>query len=313
MQERTKSFYVVFAITAALIVPAAIALRTVVHPAILQATSDNPTPLGYTWSLLLFIVPIAALGWWFACRPDLRFPRKAFWRTIGVLTPFGFLLDLLFGNAFFIFPNEAATLGCNIPALGGAIPIEEFVFYLTGFMLVLLSYIWCDEYWMAAYNVPDYAAAAKGIARIVRFHFASVILGAALIAAAIVYRKFVSGAADGFPWYCIYLVCASLIPSAGFFYTARSFINWRAFSFTFFLLLLISLLWEVTLALPYGWWEYKPRALMGLHIGAWSGLPIEAVCVWLAVSFTTVITYEVIKIWKALGTRALEAFFGIGK
>ena len=28
---------------------------------------------------------------------------------------------------------------------------------------------------------------------------------------------------------------------------------------------------------------------------------------------TTLITYEVIKIWKALGTRALEAFFGIGK
>jgi len=31
------------------------------------------------------------------------------------------------------------------------------------------------------------------------------------------------------------------------------------------------------------------------------------------VSFTAVITYEVIKIWKALGTRAREAFFGIGK
>jgi len=312
VQDR-RSFYVVFAIAAVLVVPAAIALRTVVHPAILQATSDNPTPLGYTWSLLLFIIPIAALGWWFACRPDLQFPRKAFWRTIAVLTPVGFLLDLLFGNAFFIFPNKAATLGCNIPALGGAIPIEEFVFYLTGFMLVLLSYIWCDEYWMAAYNVPDYAAAAKGIPRIVRFHFASVVLGVVLIAAAISYRKFLSRAPDGFPWYFIYLVCASLIPSAGFFYTARSFINWRAFSFTFFLLLLISLLWEVTLALPYGWWEYQPRALMGLHIGAWSGLPIEAVCVWLAVSFTTVITYEVIKIWKALGTRALEAFFGIRK
>jgi len=26
-----------------------------------------------------------------------------------------------------------------------------------------------------------------------------------------------------------------------------------------------------------------------------------------------VITYEVIKVWKALGNRALEAFFGIGK
>jgi hypothetical protein len=313
MRERTKSFHVVFAIAAALIVPATIALRTVVHPAILQATSDNPTPFGYTWSLALFIIPIGVLAWWFARRPDLKFPRKAFWRTIAVLAPLGFVLDLLFGNAFFIFPNKAATLGCNVPALGGAIPIEEFIFYLTGFMLVLLSYIWCDEYWMAAYNVPDYKEAARDITRIVRFHFGSVVLGLVSIAAAILYRKFVSNTSEGFPWYFIYLICASLVPSAGFFYTAQRFINWRAFSFTFFLLLLISLLWEVTLALPYGWWEYRSNILIGLQIGAWSGLPIEAACVWMAVTFTAVITYEVIKIWKALGTRALEAFFGIRK
>jgi hypothetical protein len=312
MQER-RAFYVVFGIAAALVVPAAIALRTVIHPVVLQVMSDNPTPLGYTWSLLLFIIPISALGWWFACRSDLKFPRKAFWRTIAVLTPLGFLLDLLFGNTFFVFPNKLATLGWEIPAIDGAIPVEEFIFYLAGFMLVLLSYIWCDEYWMAAYNVPDYSATAKGIPRIVRFHFGSVALGVALIVAAIVYRKFWSGTPEGFPWYFVYLVCASLIPSAGFFRTAEPFINWRAFSFTFFLLLLISLLWEATLALPYGWWEYRPNILMGLHIAAWSGLPIEAVCVWLAVTFTTVITYEVIKIWKALGTRALEAFFGIRK
>jgi hypothetical protein len=312
MQER-RAFYVVFAIAAALVIPAAIALRSVIHPVVLQATSDNPTPLGYTWSLLLFIIPIAALGWWFACRPDLQFPRKAFWRTIAVLTPLGLVLDLLFGNSFFVFVNQSATLGCEIAAVGGRIPVEEFVFYLAGFMLVLLSYIWCDEYWMAAYNVPDYTAAAKGIPRIVRFHFASVVLGVVLVAAAVLYRKSLSGVSEGFPWYFTYLVCASLIPSAGFFHTAQPFINWRAFSFTFFLLLLISLIWEATLALPYGWWEYRPGILIGLHIGAWSGLPIEAVFVWFAVTFTTVITYEVIKIWKALGTRALEAFFGIRK
>src|SRR5207248_6184695 len=298
MRERAKSFYVVFAIAASLIVPAAIALRTIVHPAILQATSDNPTPLGYTWSLALFIIPIGVLAWWFGCRPDLKFPRKAFWRTIAVLAPLGFALDLLFGNAFFIFANKAATLGCDLPALGGAIPIEEFIFYLTGFRLVLLSYIWCDEYWLAAYTVPDYTVAAKGISHIVRFHFASVVLGVGLIAGAVLYRKFLSGASEGFPWYFTYLACASLIPSAGFFHTAQPFINWRAFSFTFFLLLLISLLWEVTLALPYGWCEHRTNILIGLHIGAWSGLPIEAVCVWLAVSFTAIITYEVIKIWK---------------
>jgi hypothetical protein len=72
---------------------------------------------------------------------------------------------------------------------------------------------------------------------------------------------------------------------------------------------LISLLWEVTLALPYGWWRYRDEAMIGLKIGAWSDLPIEAPCVWMAVSFTTVIVYEVIKIWKALGRRALAAFF----
>src|SRR6476469_2067716 len=189
MQER-RAFYVVFAIAAALIVPATLTLRTVIHPAVLQATSDNPTPLGYTWSLLLFIIPIGALGWWFACRPDLQFPRKAFWRTLAVLTPLGFALDLLFGNAFFVFPNKLAILGWEVPAFGGPIPVEEFVFYLAGFMLVLLSYIWCDEYWMAQYNVPDYAATDKNIKRIVLFHFASVVLGFLLIAAAIVYRKF---------------------------------------------------------------------------------------------------------------------------
>ena len=104
MQER-RAFLVVFAIAAALIIPAALTLRTVVHPVILQATSDNPTPLGYTWSLLLFIIPIGALGWWFARRPDLQFPRKAFWRTLAVLTPLGFAARPALWQRFLRFPE----------------------------------------------------------------------------------------------------------------------------------------------------------------------------------------------------------------
>src|SRR5881398_2271350 len=77
MREGAKPFYVVFAIAAALVIPAAIALHTAIHPVILQPTSDNPTPLGYTWSLLLFIIPIAALGWWFA-GPICNFREKLF-------------------------------------------------------------------------------------------------------------------------------------------------------------------------------------------------------------------------------------------
>ena len=177
-------------------------------------------------------------------------------------------------------------------------------------MLVLLSYLWADEYWVRAYNIPDYRSQAKDLRRIAEFHPQSVILGVGLIAGAAVYKKAFSPLPEGFPWYFTYLTAVSIVPAAGFFATAQPFINWRAFSFTFFLILLISLLWEVTLALPYGWWGFRPSTTMGLAVGAWHGLPVEEVCVWLAVSFTTVITYEVIKIWKALGRGAWEAFFG---
>ncbi|HVM48892.1 MAG TPA: lycopene cyclase domain-containing protein [Candidatus Acidoferrum sp.] len=309
-RQPREAFRVVFVIAGLLILPAWLALRTVRHPGTLQLDSANPTPYGYTWSLLLFIIPLAALCGWFARRSDLELARKAFWRTIAVLAPAGFVLDLLFGNAFFTFPNRSATLGVGVPGVGGPIPIEEFVFYLTGFMLVLMSYLWADEYWLRAYNIPDYHSRAKDLRRIAEFHPQSVILGAVLLAGAAIYKKALSPTPEGFPWYFTYLTAAAIIPAAGFFRTAQSFINWRAFGFTFFLILLISLLWEATLAVPYGWWGYRPAAMMGIAIGAWHGLPLEAVCLWLAVSFTTVITYEVIKIWQALGRRAREAFFG---
>ena len=306
-----KAFRVLFLLAAMLIVPAALTLTRVTHPGVLAIASDNPTPYGYTWSLLLFIVPIVVLGIWFVRQPELRFPRQAFWQTLAVLVPLGFLLDLAFGNAFFVFPNHGATIGLDVPVRGGTVPLEEFVFYLTGFMAALMSYIWADEYWMSAYNVPDYREAAHGIVRILRFHYPSALLGLALIVAAAVYKRFFSGSPEGFPAYFTYLTSGALVPSTGFFHTVRPFVNWRAFSFTFFLMLFISLLWEVTLALPYGWWGFRPEAMIGISIGAWSGLPIEEPLVWMAVSYATVIIYEVIKIWLALETPAVVAFFGV--
>jgi len=292
------------------VVPAALTLQTVSHPGRLEMTSANPTPLGYTISLSLFVVPVSTLLWWLCHRRDLRLQRRACVHTLVVLVSLGFVLDLVFGNTFFIFPNSAATLGIGVPAVGGTIPLEEFLFYLSGFGVVLLTYVWADEYWMAAYNISDYTAATIGIPRLVQFHWPSLAVGAGLLGTALLYKKLWSPAPAGFPWYVTYLVMASFVPSAGFFRTAQPYINWRAFSFTFFFMVLVSLLWEATLALPYGWWGYRATAMLGLTIGAWSQLPIEAVWVWLAVSFTTVISYEVVKIWLATGKRALEAFFG---
>lgn len=308
--RRLPAFRIVWLMVALVVLPAALTLRTVLHPGTLRVDAENPTPLGYTWSLSLFLVPLVVLAGWFATRPDLVLARRAFWRTLAVLVPVGVGLDLLFGNAFFTFPNRHSTLGLEVPALGGPIPVEELVFYLTGFMLVLLCYIWADEYWVAAYNIPDYRSQAREVRRIAQFHAPSLILGVALLLVATIYKKAFSPSPEGYPWYFAYLVTASFVPSAGFFRTAQPFVNWRAFSVAFFPILLISLLWEATLAIPYGWWNYRPAAMTGLTIGAWHDLPVEAVCVWLAVTFTTVIVYEVIKIWQALGTSAWEAFFG---
>jgi hypothetical protein len=53
--------------------------------------------------------------------------------------------------------------------------------------------------------------------------------------------------------------------------------------------------------------------MLGLGIGAWAGLPIEAVSLWGAVTYTTVIVFEVVKLWQASEKPAPEAFLGLKK
>ncbi len=292
-----------------LVLPAALTLQTVLAPGQLVVTSDNPTPLGYTVSLSLFIFPMLALGWWFFRQQGYSLQKKAFWLTVALLFPLGVILDLLFASSFFTFANHQAVLGITLPAVGGRIPLEELVFYLSGFIAILLNYVWGDEYWFALYNVPDYPGEAQTAGKILSFHPRSLVIAGLLVSAAVGYKILFSGE-PGFPWYFTYLTLVALLPSFGFFPSARRFINWRAFSFTLVVVVLISLLWEVTLALPYGWWGFQNRAMTGIYIDAWHGLPIEEVLLWLTVSYATVILYEVIKVWLASGKSFRQAFFG---
>jgi hypothetical protein len=284
-----------------LVIPVALTLDSITTPATVTLGTDNPSPLGYTISLSLFLFPSAALLFWMWRFQKLTFQRKAFLYTVALLAPAGIVLDVLFGNSFFVFENHHAVLGITFPARGGPIPIEEIVFYVFGFVTVLLLYVWCDEYWFEKYNVPDYHGAAAKIDHVLGLHWPSVFVGGGLIALAVVYRKLLAESGDGFPWYFIYLTSMALVPSMALYKTAQPFINWRAFSFTLFVIVLISLIWESTLALPYQWWDYQPRAMMGLFIGAWHNLPIEAVILWFAVSYATIIVFETIKIWLASG------------
>ena len=304
------SGWIVAAMLAMIAIPATITLRTITSPGRLQVSSSNPTPHGYTWSLLLFAVPIVVIAFWFLPSEGVEIPRRAFWRTIAILVPIGFGLDFFFAQRFFVFPNAGATLGIGAPALGAPVPVEEYIFYFTGFLCVLLLYVWLDEFWLAAYNIPDYPAESKMISRLFQFHPTSAIVGVALIVMAVVYKKMLSPNPDGFPGYFTVLVLGGFVPAVSFFPTARPFINWRAFSLTLFFILLMSLLWEATLAVPYQWWGYRPAQMLGLSIGAWARLPIEAVCVWIAVTYGTVIVFEIFKLWQASGKTAKHAFLG---
>jgi len=307
---KKKETWVVFAMIGMISLPAAITLHTVQISALIDVANRNPSPHGYTVSLLLFIVPISVIGIWFLPQDHVRISKTAFWLTILILFPVGALLDFFFARYFLRFPDPMATLRIPAPALGGSVPVEEYIFYFTGFLAVLLLYIWLDEYWLAAYNIPADSAERSTFVRLLRFHPESLAAAILLIAFALYYKKFLSDERDGFPGYFIFLTLTALLPSAALFPAARSFINWRAFSLTAFNILLTSLLWEATLAIPYGWWNYQPREMVGINVLAWGHLPFEAVLVWLSVTYATVIVYEVVKRWQASGKKAKLAFFG---
>jgi hypothetical protein len=307
---------IVFGILAVLVIPAAITLSTVRLPLQRSDVEMNPTPLGYTVSLLIYLVPVLTLHQWFSRRfvDRLDYRRRAFRRTVATLIPLGFALDVVLGYALLTFDNPAATLGIRLPALSFAdfsfplhLPVEEFVFYALGFIAILAVYVWCDEYWLKLYNVPDYDIPPGTTGRGLPLLLAQLqiriplTISAALVGAAWMYKAFGPHEYhDGFPTYFTFLVLASLLPSMLLFESTRRFINWQAFCFTLLWVLLTSLLWEATLAAPYQWWGYQEWHMLGLFVGAWFDLPIEAVLVWLAVTFTTVMVYEAFKILLSL-------------
>ncbi len=304
------SAWLVAAMVGMISVPAALTLHRVRVSAVVDVTVPNPSPYGYTVSLLLFIVPILVIGLWFLPNSGVKVSKKSFWITIGLLFPSGRRSRLLLRSPISHLPQSGATLRILAPAVGGGVPIEEYLFYLTGFIAVLLLYIWLDEYWLNAYSVPAESGARSEFERFLRFHPSSLMLAIVLLLAGFAYKRWIAADPAGFPGYFTFLVLTALLPSAALFPTARPVINWRALSLTLFMLLLTSLLWEATLGVPYGWWGYQPDQMLGIGITAWDKLPIEAVLVWIDVTYTTVIVYEIVKRWKSSGRTARHAFLG---
>lgn len=292
-------FKVLLGIGAVLAIPFALTLMTIREPRPLVTDLEaNPSPHGYTWSLSLFMVPVAVLAAWVSLRRHAQVQKQAFWLTAVSLAICGILLDVCFGLSFFTFLNRQATLGVDFwgyqPGQGWLrkIPVEEIAFYSLGFLAVLLAYIWGDEIWFGAYNADD-GPRREVRERLFSFHPHSAIAGVVLFGLGFLYKKWGPHPwHEGFPGYFLFLTLVAVTPSIVFFPVANRYINWRAFSLAFLFILLVSLFWEAAIAVPYQWWGFQPRQMLGLLIKGFSGLPVEEPILWLAVTWATVIVYE---------------------
>jgi hypothetical protein len=99
--------------------PFALTLMTVTRPRTPLDLAENPTPLGYTWSLSLFILPTLVLASWLGRRPESRVQNLSFWITAGFVAVSGILLDVFFALSFFTFPGNAKLdCACGLRRIG---------------------------------------------------------------------------------------------------------------------------------------------------------------------------------------------------
>ncbi len=80
---------IVIGMLAMIVIPAAVTLHTVRIAPPPIPLNQGSTPHGYTFSLLLFIIPIAFIAVWFLPSEGLHVPRRAFWWTLVILVPLG--------------------------------------------------------------------------------------------------------------------------------------------------------------------------------------------------------------------------------
>ena len=275
---------------------------------VLVDVSQDPTPLGYLKSLVLFALPCVLFGIWLGNYLASPTRRRALWLTVFLLAPLGLVLDVFFGRSFFVFRNVGATVAGYsrfwlLPAFSFEtgtfqpyIPVEEVLFYFMGFLSILLTYIWSDQVVFGAHKVSHSQKPPKALASGPRALLFWGFLGAALSVISWLIRRAIppEQGAGAFPGYFIFLVWTAVVPSMVCSRLAFHFVNFRALTLAWLFVLGISQFWEAALAIPYQWWGYQPDRMIGLRIRAQCDLPVEAVLVWTLGTWAAVMVYETV-------------------
>ncbi len=241
---------------------------------------------------------------WLFRKANSKIELRSFLFTVLGIFILGTILDLGFGYHFFMFPNRDAVKGIYLPAfdwstftfVANYLPVEEFLFYLFGGIYMLSSYLWGVLYWFKRYNHNNHAEVTKQFPKLIKFSPKLLVLAVVLIVLGIIIKR--NGSyPEGFPGYFTFLVVAAFIPIVFCYRIVSYLINWRAFTFMSFTLILVSIVYEATLGVPYGWWKYQSYYMLGIFVTAWMQLPIEAVLLWIAAGFGTVLLFEFLRAW----------------
>ena len=263
-------------------------------------TLDGVGRLNYFTSLTMWLIPILYLWPTFnmLTRDGTGRRRRALGWTVASIVGLGIVLDFVLGFLTLRFPGctdptvppTGRYLLC-IPAVHGRIPIEEVLFYAMGPLAMVLVYACADERWLSKYNPPDDLIDLK----LIQISPRIAIVGAiGAVAALILWR--INGS---FPTYFLFLLGGAVLPAMFLYRSISTLTNWPAFAVTTLYVILTSVIWEATLAIPRQWWGYQPSGMVGVTIAAWSHgdaiFPIEAAVVWLFASFSSVLTYEFVK------------------
>ena len=274
---------------------------------------------GYTKSLILLLLPLAGLIWWYCIARKDDHDRRLQQLMRGVfnnalVTALGLVVfDVLFATLLFDFPDTNSVIGFNFPGYMWAgecstiwqfyrpacyartIPVEEVAFYLLGAAVLRGMYIWASEDFLSRYTIEHstYVFEATKVKRLVTWHWGLIALVAMIVTIGFLVKRQHGG---GYPIYLMLQLLVLFAPVVFLYTRVSPFINTRAFLMVVVLQVFISVIWEVTTAIPYGWWDYKPVGMMGQFVQPWSEIPVEACFFWIVVGWSAIFLHEATKI-----------------
>lgn len=215
------------------------------------------------------------------------------------------------------------------------VPVEDVLFYVLATGLTLVIYAWGNLTWQKT-NSEDYVPKldTADVARLVRlgrvercWHhdhiseepFPGVVRGLLTLvkrswrekvsristclffgaAGAVAVGGMFLGGEGTFPLYAVWLLLGAGISSSIMLGACIDHVNWRSFAATALYMTLLSVLFEITVALPYGWWGFEDQILLGVRFTAWWDLPVEQLFLYVINTYEIVLVYETVVLWRA--------------